>query len=171
MSWYVLLHSYRQFASTTGGMAGVSPLVSLSLILRSVIQLLLMILTRHSQFWGSLHPWRITSLLRVTSQPVLWKYTLQPALHRTVTERRLLTRPGRQWAMRALGGSFCNSRSIACVVRMVVSPGWIMLMPRSVWVFGEAGALDVRSVSVAAVSMNAVCSRSYGLAQPVSNSI
>jgi hypothetical protein len=46
-----------------------------------------------------------------------------------------------------------------------------MLMPRLVWVFGEAGALVVRSVSIAAVSMNAVSSRLYGLAQPVSNSI
>jgi hypothetical protein len=71
--------------------------------------------------------------------------------------------------MRASGGSFCNSRSIACVVRMLVPPGWITLMPRLVWVFGEAGALVVRSLSIATVSMNAVCSRSYELAQPVSN--
>ncbi len=56
-----------------------------------------------------------------------------------------------------------------CVVRMLVPPGWIMLMTRLVWVFGEAGALDVRSVSIAAVLMNAVCSKLYGLAQPVSN--
>ncbi len=52
---------------------------------------------------------------------------------------------------------------------MLVPPGWIALMRRSVWLFGEAGALNVRSVSVAAVSMNAVCSRLYGLAQLVSN--
>jgi hypothetical protein len=71
--------------------------------------------------------------------------------------------------MCALGGSFCNSRSIAYVVCMLVPPGWIMLMPRLVWVLGEAGALVVRSVSVAAVLMNAVSSRLYGLAQPVSN--
>ena len=71
--------------------------------------------------------------------------------------------------MCAFGGSFCNSKPIACVVRMLVPPGWITLMPRLVWVFGEAGALDVRSVSIAAVLMNAVCSRLYGLAQPVSN--
>ncbi len=44
-----------------------------------------------------------------------------------------------------------------------------MLMPRLVWVFSDAGALDVRSVSIAAVLMNAVSSRLYGLAQPVSN--
>ncbi len=55
------------------------------------------------------------------------------------------------------------------MVCMLVPPGWITLMPRLVWVFGEAGALDVRSVSVAAVLMNAVCSRLYGLAQLVSN--
>jgi hypothetical protein len=71
--------------------------------------------------------------------------------------------------MRALGGSFCNSRSIACVVRMLMPPGCITHMPRLVWVFGEAGALDVRSMSIAAVSMNALGSRSYGLAQLVSN--
>jgi hypothetical protein len=71
--------------------------------------------------------------------------------------------------MHVSGGSFCNSRSITCVVRMIVPPGWITLMPRSVWVFGVAGALDVRSVSIAAVLVNVVCSRSYGLAQPVSN--
>jgi hypothetical protein len=54
-------------------------------------------------------------------------------------------------SMRASGGSFCNSRSIAFVVRMLVAPGCITLFPRLVWVFGEAGALDVRNVSVAAV--------------------
>jgi hypothetical protein len=36
-------------------------------------------------------------------------------------------------------------------------------------VFGEAGALDVRSVSIAAVLMNAVCSRLYVLALFFSN--
>ncbi len=140
MSWYVLLHSYWLFASTAGVIAGVLLLVSSSLILRSVIQPLSMILTHHSQFLGSLHPWRIISPLRSTSQPVLWKQTLQPTLHMTAIERRLLTSPWRQWAMRALSGSFCKSRSIACVVRMLVPPGWITLMPRLVWVFGEAGA-------------------------------
>jgi hypothetical protein len=47
----------------------------------------------------------------------------------------------------------------------------ITLMPRLVCVFGEAGTLDVRSVSIAAVLMNAVRSRLYGLAQPVSQQI
>ncbi len=46
-----------------------------------------------------------------------------------------------------------------CVVRMCVPPGWITLIPRFVWVFGNTGALDVSRVSVAAVSMNAVRSR------------
>ncbi len=36
---------------------------------------------------------------------------------------------------------------------MLVPPGWITLMPRLVWVFGEARALDVRRVSVAAARM------------------
>ncbi len=52
---------------------------------------------------------------------------------------------------------------------MHVLPGWIMLIPRFVWVFGDAGALDFSSVKVAAVSINAVRSRLYGFAQPVSN--
>ncbi len=55
------------------------------------------------------------------------------------------------------------------MVHMLVPPGCITLMPRLVCVFGEAGALDVGRVSISAVSMNAVRSRSYGLAQPVSN--
>jgi hypothetical protein len=139
----VLLHSYKLFASTTGEMTGVSQLVLLSLIFRSVIQPSLMILMHHSQFLGSLHPQRIISPLRETSQPVLWKQTLHPTSQRTAMERRLLMGPGRQWAMRASGGSFCSSRSIACVVRMLVLPGCIMLMPRLVCVFGEAGALDI----------------------------
>jgi hypothetical protein len=56
-----------------------------------------------------------------------------------------------------------------CVVRMLVPPGCITLIPRLVWVFGEEEALDVRNVSISAALMNAVRSRSYGLAQPVSN--
>ena len=43
---------------------------------------------------GSRHPHKMVSPLRVTLQPVLWKNTLQLTLHRTATERRLLTRPG-----------------------------------------------------------------------------
>ncbi len=43
------------------------------------------------------------------------------------------------------------------------------IMPRLVWVFGEAGALDVRRMSIAAVLMNAVRSRLNRLAQSVSN--
>ncbi len=54
-----------------------------------------------------------------------------------------------------------------CGASMLVPHGCITLMPRCV--FGEAGALDVRCVSVAAVLMNAVTYRSYGLAQLVSN--
>jgi hypothetical protein len=46
----VLLHSYKLFASTTGGTAGVSQLVSSSLNFRSVIQPSSMILTRTSRF-------------------------------------------------------------------------------------------------------------------------
>ncbi len=54
---------------------------------------------------------------------------------------------------------------------MLVPPSCIMLIPRLVCVFGEAGAWDVSSVSIAAVLMNAVRSRLFGLAQPVSNLI
>ncbi len=55
------------------------------------------------------------------------------------------------------------------MVRMLVPPGCITLMPRLVRVFGEAGALDVKSMSIAVVLMNAVRSRLYGLVQLVSN--
>ncbi len=77
--------------------------------------------------------------------------------------------PGRWRAMHASGGTLCSSRSIVCVMSMLVPPGCITLMPRLVWVLGEAGAFDVRSVSIDAVLMNAVRSRLYGLAQLVSN--
>ena len=52
---------------------------------------------------------------------------------------------------------------------MRVLPGWIMLIPRFVWVFGDAGALDVNNMKVAPVSVDAVRSRLYGLVQPDSN--
>jgi hypothetical protein len=68
-----------------------------------------------------------------------------------------------------VGWKFLKKQVIACVVRMLVPPGWIMLMPRFVHVFFEAGALNVSIVSVPAVSINTVRSRLYGLAQLVSN--
>jgi hypothetical protein len=59
-----------------------------------VVQPSLTIMTRQRQFWGSRYPRMMVFLLRVTLQPVLRKNTSHPALHRMVTERRLLTRPG-----------------------------------------------------------------------------
>ncbi len=53
-------------------------------------------------------------------------------------------------------------------MRSQVPPCWTTFVPKLVWVFGEVGALDVSSVSDAAVLINAVLSRLYGLAQPVS---
>ncbi len=87
--------------------------------------------------------------------------------HKIAMDKRLLKSPERQWAMP--GGSFRRSTSITWVVCMRVPPGWIMLTLRFVWVFGDAGALDFSSVKVAAVSINAVRSRLYGFAQPVSS--
>ncbi len=45
------------------------------------------------------HPRRMISPFKVTSQLVALKNTLQPALHRTAMDRRLLVRPGRLWAI------------------------------------------------------------------------
>ncbi len=78
-----------------------------------VVQPSSMIMTCQRQFWGSRHPRKMVFLSRVTSQPVLWKNTLHPALHRTVRERRLLTRPGSQCARRASGGRLLSSRLTA----------------------------------------------------------
>ncbi len=133
MSWYVLLHSYKLFAFTTVESAGVSQAVSMFLILRLVIQPSLVILTCHSWFLGSLHPQRMISLLKETSQPVLWKYTLHPLLHRAATERRLLMSLRRQWAMHALGGSFWRSRLIVCLMQMRVPPGWATFINLGAW--------------------------------------
>jgi hypothetical protein len=49
--------------------------------------------------------------IKVTLQPMALKNTLQPALQRTATVRRLLVRLGRLWAMRAFGGSLQSMRS------------------------------------------------------------
>ncbi len=67
------------------------------------------IMTCQRQFLGSRHPCKMVFPLKVTLQPVLWKNTLQPASHRTATERRLLTRPGSQCARRALGDRLLRS--------------------------------------------------------------
>jgi hypothetical protein len=49
---------------------------------------MLTIMTRQRQVWGSHHPCKMVFPSRVTLQPVLWKNTLHPALHRTPTDRR-----------------------------------------------------------------------------------
>ncbi len=78
-----------------------------------VVQPSLMIMTCRRQFLGSRHPHKMVFPSRVTLQPVLWKNTLHPALHRMATDRRLLTRPGSQCTRHALGGRLLRSRSTA----------------------------------------------------------
>ncbi len=51
--------------------------------------------------------------ISVTLQRVALKNTLQPASQRTATDRRLLVRLGRLWAMRVFGGSLRSRRSTA----------------------------------------------------------
>jgi hypothetical protein len=62
-------------------------------------------------------------LSKVTSQPVTLKNTLQLALQRIATDRRLLVRPGRLWAMWAFGSSLWSRTSTAWVVLILSPPG------------------------------------------------
>ena len=80
-------------------------------------------------------------------------------------ERRLLVRPGREWAIRALGGNLLRRRSTACVECILAPPGWMTVMV-SVLVASEVFVVGVTKFLEAAVSMNAVVVRSGGLAQP-----
>ncbi len=92
-----------------------------STTLMSVVQLSLMIQTRQRQCWGLRHPRRMISPFNVTSQPVALKNTLQLASHRTATDRRLLVRPGRLWAIQAFGGNLRRRRSTTWVVCIFVA--------------------------------------------------
>ncbi len=105
------------------------------------------------------------SRFNVTSQPVVLKTTLQPTSHRTATDRRLLVRPGRLWAIQALGGNLCRRRSTAWVVRILMLPGWMTVMVLEL-VVADIFVEGVTRCLEAAVSINAVEDRSGGFAQP-----
>ena len=96
----------------------------------------------------------------------LWKKTSQPALQRTVTKRRLLTRPDSRWARRALVGSFVRSRFTACVDIIFAPLGCRTVICTLLFVVLRAGAVGVSSVTEAVVLMNAVDIKLGGLAQP-----
>jgi hypothetical protein len=80
-------------------------------------------------------------------------------------ERRLLTRPGRRCPRRASGGRFQRRRLMACVVVIRLLPGWMMVIWMSTLVVAAAGAVLVRRVHEAALSIRAVSFRLGGLAQ------
>ena len=122
--------------------------------------------TRQSLFLGLRHPRRMVSLLWMTLHLCLWKKTLQPASQRTATERRLLTRPGSQWARCASSGSFIRKRFITCMDIIMAPLGWRTVICTFLFVVLRAGAVRVSSMTEAAVSMNTVDVKLGGLAQP-----
>ena len=101
----------------------------------------------------------------MTSHPLLWKNSSQPASARSDAASRLLDIPGDRWAIRACVGSFvrCNRRvsvvtkvPFGCVIHFLgncVGDRW-------------AGASECRRDMLAPVSRRAVVLRSGGLAQP-----
>jgi hypothetical protein len=101
----------------------------------------------------------------MNSHPLALKNTLQPAFHRTAMDRRLLVRPGRLWAIKALGGNLCRRRSTAWVVHILLLPGWMTvivleLVAMDVFIEGVLRCLE------AAVLINAMEDRSGGFTQP-----
>jgi hypothetical protein len=105
------------------------------------------------------------SLFNMTSQPVALKNTLQPGSHRTAMDRRLLVRPGRLWAIQALGGNLHRRRSTAWAVRILLPPGWMTMMVLEL-VAADVFVEGVMRCLEAAVLINAVEDRSGGFAQP-----
>ena len=145
---------------------GIGGRVALSQMVSFVVQLSSTILTCHSQFFGSRHPLRMVSPLRVTSQPCLWKKTSHPALQRMVTKRRLLMRPGSWWVRRALVGNFVSRRSTAWLDVILATLGWRTVICTLMFIVLLTGAFLVSSMTEAAVLTKAVDSKSVGLVQP-----
>jgi hypothetical protein len=80
-------------------------------------------------------------------------------------DRRLLVRPGRLWAIQALGGNLHRRRSTAWVVRILLPPGWMTVMVLEL-VVADVFVEGVTRCLEAAVSINVVEDRSGGFAQP-----
>jgi hypothetical protein len=137
----------------------------LSLIFKLVVQQSSTMQMCQRQCLGSRHPRRMTLPSKVTSQLVALKNTLQPALQRTATDRRLLVRPGRLWAMRAFDGSLLSRRSTVWVVLIMSPPGWMTVMDSRL-VAGEVHVDGVTRDLEAAVLIKAVEDKLGGLVQP-----
>jgi hypothetical protein len=80
-------------------------------------------------------------------------------------DRRLFVRPGRLWAMRALGSSLLSRRPTVWVVLILSPPGWMMVMDSRL-VAGEVHVDEGTRDLEAAVSIKAMEDKSGGLAQP-----
>ena len=173
ISWFVLEHLYRLLACVVVGANAVGEVdmamagrMALSRRVMFIVQPSSRIFTRQSLFWGSRHPLMMVVPLRVTSQPYQWKNTSHPASHRAATERRLLVRPGRWWARRALRGSAWRRR-LTVLVDVILAPlGWMMVILTSVVIALLVGAWRVSRDTEAAVLMSAVASIFVGLVQP-----
>jgi hypothetical protein len=76
-------------------------------------------------------------------------------------------RPGREWAIRASGGSLRRRRSTACMVHILSPPGWMTVI-RLELVVMEVVVVGVTKCLEAVVSINVVEDKSEGLVQPES---
>jgi hypothetical protein len=97
--------------------------------------------------------------------PSAMKETLHPASTSAATEKRLLTKPERWYPRHTSRGRFQRRRSMVCVVVILLPPGWIMVIWMSTLVMAAAGAVFVRRVHEAIMSIRAVSSKLGGLAQ------
>jgi hypothetical protein len=105
----VLFHSYKLWASNAVGtwnMSLMSAARSMTLFLPSGSNEI-----RQSLVLESLHPRRMTSPLRVTSQPCLWKNNSQPASASSDAVIRLFLMPGVLYASCACFGSLLSKRT------------------------------------------------------------
>jgi len=98
--------------------------------------------------------------------PMLMEEDFAAGVAEDGNREELLTRPGSQWARRALSGSFVSRRLTAWVDVILVPLGWRTAICTLLFGVLLAGAVVVSSVTEAAVSMNAVEDKSGGLAQP-----
>ena len=117
----------------------------------------------------SLYPRRTISPLNSTSTLCSVKSTLQPALHKVATARRLLVITGHLWVTLAAGGSFSRRRSSVSVVFMDAPFGIDSDFDNCWSLARRAIARVVRRVIDAAESMRAVSfifGGLMGLAQP-----
>ena len=160
----MLFHSYKLWASNAVGtwnMSLMSAARSMTLFLPSGSNEI-----RQSLVLESLHPRRMTSPLRVTSQPCLWKNNSQPASASSDAVIRLFLMPGVLYASCACFGSLLSKRTKFSVVVNIDPFGWMMDLDSVWWCSCMAGAFVPRSEILAPVSINAVVCKVSGLSQP-----